>query len=227
MKKILLFGGLLSLVFLQASCDAEDLTITNQKQLRTASSTNSENPYDEIGMLYYNLLDIYLTSANTANSIENCAIELNRLLAASYLGQATIPINTDFTILINQIITDPEKELYIFISEMGLSLTVAAKINDLIGLVVSYTNNPYAETLTAINSFENEVLSHATLDFQEKEILLSVTSIFKVSIDDNRNKDKDWDLSVGNIVAITYGAIHSQQDAILMGLTTQLYQKQI
>lgn len=228
MKKILLCGVFLFLTALLSSCDNEELTSTHQQQFKktTTFPIGSENPYDEIGVLYNVLFDTYSTSENTADTIEDIAVEVNGLIAGySNLGQITIPINTWFTDWVEQIIYDPEHSLDIIVSEAGLPVKVKTKLDDLIGLASGVTTSNYQETLVDIISYEKGIITDVSLNLKEKEIILTVSSIVKYSLYDNGDrKDKDWDLSVGNIVATVYGATYSRQDALLMGLTTKIFQ---
>lgn len=227
MKKILLCGVLLCLITLMSSCDKEEITSTHQQQFKKVSfQMSSENPYDEVGLLYNVLFDTYLTLEHTVDSIEDIAIEVNRLITIyTSLEQTTIPVNSEFTDWIEQIVNNPEDELDVIVSETDLSIRAKAKLNNLINLVSGVTITNYDETLITIISYEKEIIIDVSLTLKEKEIILTVSSILKYSLYDNGDrKDKDWDLSVGNIVATVYGATHSRQDALLMGLTVKIFQ---
>lgn len=228
MKKILLCGVLVSSITLLSSCDSEELTSNHQQQLKKtmSPSTSSDNPFDAIGILYNVLFDAYAASNNRDDTIEGIAVKINELITGySNLEPTTITINAGFTDRVEQILNYPEHSLDIIVSEVGLSVRVKAKLNDLIELVSGVTTNDYPEILVDVISYEKGIITDVSLTPEEKEVLLTVSSIVKYSLYDNGDrKDKDWDLSVGNIVAAAYGAAHSGQDALLMGLTTKIFQ---
>jgi hypothetical protein len=229
MKKILLCGVLLSLVTLLSSCDNEELISTHQQELKKtmSPSTSSDNPFDAIGILYNVLFDAYVASNNRDDTIEGIAVKINELITGySNLEPTTIAINAGLTDRVEQILNYPEHSLDIIVSEVGLSVRVKAKLNDLIELVSGVTTNDYPEIGVDVISYEEDIITDESLTPEEKEVLLTVSSIVKYSLYDNGDrKDKDWDLSVGNIVATIYGAIHSSEDALLMALTTKIFQK--
>ncbi|MFA7445013.1 MAG: hypothetical protein WCY89_03640 [Flavobacteriaceae bacterium] len=227
MKKILLCGVLVSLITLLSSCDNEELTSSHQQQLKkTSPSTSSDNPFDAIGVLHNVLFDAYVASNNRDDTIEGIAVKINELITGySNLEPTTIAINAGFTDRVEQILNYPEHSLDIIVSEVGLSVRVKTKLNDLIELASGVTINDYPETGVDVISYEKGIITDVSLTPEEKEVLLTVSSIVKYSLYDNGDrKDKDWDLSVGNIVATAYGAAHSGQDALLMGLTTKIFQ---
>lgn len=230
MKKILLCGVLLSLIALLSSCDNEELTNNQQQQLKQTTSLRlcSENPYDEIGRLHDILFDNYLTSDNNADTIEEIATEVSNLITNSNSGQTTIPVNNEFIDWVEQILNNPEHSLEIIASETGLSVRATTKLNDFIELVSEATTNNNQEILIDIISYEKGVITDMSLTSKEKEVVLTTSSIVKYSLYNNGDrKDKDWDLSVGNIVATVYGATYSQQDALLLGLTTKIFQNHL
>jgi hypothetical protein len=228
MKKILLCGVLVSFITLLSSCDSEELTSNHQQQLKkTSPSVRSDNPFDTIGILYNVLFDAYAASNNRDDTIEGIAVKINELITGhSNLEPTTIAINAGFTDRVEQILNYPEYSLDIIVSEVGLSVRVKTKLNDLIELVSGVTTNDYPEIGVDVISYEEDIITDESLTPEEKEVLLTVSSIVKYSLYDNGDrKDKDWDLSVGNIVATIYGAIHSSEDALLMALTTKIFQK--
>ena len=227
MKKILLCGVLVSFITLLSSCDSEELTSSHQQQLKkTSPSVRSDNPFDAIGVLHNVLFDAYVASNNRDDTIEGIAVKINELITGySNLEPTTIAINAGFTDRVEQILNYPEHSLDIIVSEVGLSVRVKTKLNDLIELVSGVTTSGYPETGVDIISYEEDIITDVSLTPEEKEVVLTVSSIVKYSIYDNGDrKDKDWDLSVGNIVAAAYGAAHSGQDALLMGLTAKIFQ---
>ncbi len=227
MKKILLCGVLVSFITLLSSCDSEELTSNHQQQLKkTSPSARSDNPFDAIGVLHNVLFDAYAASNNRDDTIEGIAVKINELIIGhSNLEQTTIAINAGFTDRVEQILNYPEYSLDIIVSEVGLSVRVKTKLNDLIELASGVTTSGYPETGVDIISYEEDIITDVSLTPEEKEVVLTVSSIVKYSLYDNGDrKDKDWDLSVGNIVAAAYGAAHSGQDALLMGLTAKIFQ---
>jgi len=208
--------------------------VTNRNQLliisnnlKTASPLlNSDNPFDTIGVIHNELFEVYVTSNNSNNTLQEIAIEIIELINDnSALEKTSILINSAFTNQVQQILNYPENNLDTIILESGLSVASETRLNNLIALVSESTTIDYSETCADIISYEKEIIANVSLTPQEKEIILLVSAIVKYSLYDNGDRpDKDWDISVGNIVSIVYGAVLSPQDALLMGLTTKIFQ---
>lgn len=226
MKKTLLYGTLFMLGILLSNCDNEELINTKHQQFKTTTfPLTTSNPYDEIGELHNVLFDTYLATPNTSDTIEDIATEVNNLISLfANLPQTTISIDSLFTGKVEQFIRYPEQSLDTIVSQIGLSTTAKSKLLNLIEITSGITTTDINEALFQVVTFEEQIFSNTILSTREKEIIFKVSSIAKYSLYDNGDrKDKDWDLSVGNIVASTYGANNNSQDALLLALTVKIY----
>lgn len=224
MKKILLCGALLALGTLLSSCNNEELT-SSKHQFKIATLSIGTNLYDEVGELHNVLFDLYSSPANSPETIESIATEVNQLISNyTNLPQTTIPIDSLFSDKLEQFIHYPQQSLDTIVSQIGLSTLAKSKLLNLIEITSGATTTDINEALLEVVAFEEQILSDTILSLGEKEIILTVSSIAKYSLYDNGDrKDKDWDLSVGNIVATIYGAANSSQDALLFALTSKIY----
>ena len=227
MKKILLMGALLFLISFHSSCDNEELTIisnSHSKKTRTIL-IDSENPFDELGEIHNVLFDLYSPPPNFQKDIEVIANEVNYLLSNyTNLQPSTITIDSLFVEWFEEIIYYPEQSLDTIISQSELSTLAETKLLNLIEITSGTTTTDINEALLEIISFEENIIMDIILLTKEKEIILMVSAIAKYSIYDNGDrKDKDWDLSVGNIVATINGAVNNNHNALLFALIAKIY----
>src|SRR5690554_445498 len=171
MKKILSSVALLFLITLHSSCEKEEITNTHlHQQLKTTTTfpLASANPYDELGELHNELFDIYLTSANTAYSIEDIATEVNYLISTtSNLKQTSIQIDSLFTGWVEQILNNPEHSLDNIVSQAGLSPATKSKFVNLIELASGVITANLHEALNAIISSEEDTIIDESLSTRE------------------------------------------------------------
>lgn len=227
MKKILLMGALLFLISFHSSCDNEELTIisnSHSKKTRTIL-IDSENPFDELGEIHNVLFDLYSPPPNFQKDIEVIANEVNYLLSNyTNLQPSTITIDSLFVEWFEEIIYYPEQSLDTITSQSELSTLAETKLLNLIEITSGTTTTDINEALLEIISFEENIIMDIILSTKEKEIILMVSTIAKYSIYDNGDrKDKDWDLSVGNIVATINGAVNNNHNALLFALIAKIY----
>lgn len=227
MKKILLMGALLFLISFHSSCDNEELTIisnSHSKKTRTIL-IDSENPFDELGEIHNVLFDLYSPPPNFQKDIEVIANEVNYLLSNyTNLQPSTITIDSLFVEWFEEIIYYPEQSLDTITSQSELSTLAETKLLNLIEITSGTTTTDINEALLEIISFEENIIMDIILSTKEKEIILMVSAIAKYSIYDNGDrKDKDWDLSVGNIVATINGAVNNNHNALLFALIAKIY----
>jgi hypothetical protein len=132
-------------------------------------------------------------------------------LNANYIPESLLSIDT-----VQQLSID---DLNLSISQSGLSSGAQSLLLNCINglLYLKAQDASYDEAYAYLVNFEASVLA-SNLSSYEKEILLSTLSIVRYDIYNTsarKKKDRDWELSVGNFMATTYGAKKSMPNAII------------
>lgn len=226
MKNFQFYRMLVCIVLIISSCTPEEIPSTHY-QFQSKSIVfpiESRNMYDEIGHMYLELYDYYYLSELSPASIEDLAYSIDSLITThTSLPPTSIPIDSNFSSTLNRLIKFPESSLDSLSSNISLSTTTKSLINQITIATTVISDSNYSEIVSDIINLENNIVDNSFIVENEKIPLLILTSIIKYYIMDNGGqKDKDWDLSVGNIIAIYYGAVHSPQDALLVSLTLKI-----
>ena len=195
----------------------EQNPVTKKTGVENTIVSNASNPYDHIGEAYLSLLDNYESFEPKPESSSD-VIELLEAIGgnigfinADYTPENLLSIDT-----VQQLSVD---NLNLAISQSGLSSEAQSLlINCITGLLyLKEQDASYDEAYAYLVNFESAVLA-SILSPDEKEILLSTLSIVRYDIYNasaRKKKDRDWELSVGNFMATTYGAKKSLPNAII------------
>lgn len=190
---------------------------TKKTGLASNTVSNAANPYDHIGETYLSLLDHYESvdpkpesSSEVMELLETIGGNIG-FLSSDYTPESLLSIDT-----VQQLSID---NLNLALSQSGLSSEAQALLlNCITGLLeLKEQDAAYDEAYACLVSFESSVLA-SNLSSVEKQILLSTLSIVRYDIYNTsarEKKDRDWELSVGNFMATTYGAKQSLPNAII------------
>ncbi|KQB39835.1 hypothetical protein RC62_1529 [Flavobacterium aquidurense] len=236
MKKKTLIGIIIFPLFL-ISCTSQDsaevLTTTNKTSFQKpginlsglSGPENNTNPYDSVGRLHNEVLEIYLshtfdnalstntltedimneiqsiTSSNTINIVEDC--------------RSPFAYNT-----INALVTNPQNSAFDIIQNSVLTSSGKTSLTTFIDSVTGINSESYQDVYDFIKSYESEILSSTDLTNQDKRIILTTSSIVRYSVYYDMVKDRDWDTSVGNFIGGTVGALDSSLSPVTMALVT-------
>lgn len=234
MKKHILIG-ILIFPLIMISCTSEenieDLTIDKKDNFQRpgmilSGPENASNPYDSIGRLHNEVLEIYL-STNSDNSLsENLTEDIMaqvQLIACSGTINIAQDCNSSFAYnTINTIVTNPENSTVSIIENSILTPQGKADLRTLIDSLAAIKDESYQDIHGFITSYESEILSSTVLNNQDKRIILTTSSIARHSVYYDEIRDRDWDSSVGNIIGGTVGALNSSLSPVTMALVTGL-----
>jgi len=191
--------------------------ISKKSMISSIQVSNTDNPYDQSGEDYLLLLDNYesyepkpLNPAGVLNVLETIGDDLG-IIQAGYVPENLITIEN-----LQQLSSGSLSDA---VSQSGLSSQAQNKLvncfNGLLLLKQQYA--AYEEVYLYLVGYEATVQS-SNLSASEKEVILSTLSIVRYDIYDSserKRKDRDWELSTPNFVAITYGAIQSNSNAVI------------
>lgn len=190
MKKFLVC---LVLPFLIISCSTESefnpSESNNAKGLGLSADSpipqNSANPFDKKGKEYYDSVWIYLKNSKVPNA--------NQVIT----DQMKLTISSEELALI---IGDPENKLIATVESSSLSREAKIHLEQFVKTLLGRQNREYKTAYNDIVSYETALQESSTLNEQEKEIILTTTSITRYSLyaETEEHKDRDWETSVAN-----------------------------
>ncbi|KGO93662.1 hypothetical protein [Flavobacterium subsaxonicum] len=186
-----------------------------------ATPANTQNPYDFAGAAQNELLDLYLDGNYSYSSIEEVSEQVALLAIQHYTfgGQDTPPTISQEQIA--AILTNPSAALGAVATSPALSDTAAAAFSDFMVTLNAAQGATYEELYSLIISYEATVINNPAYSSTDKEVILTSTSIARYTIYyRKKRKDRDWDTSVGNIVAGASGAEENTISAVAMAVVT-------
>ena len=221
----------LSLFFAVISCSNDEIPLDTSSELATNSYSkfgdtlpqNSENPYDDAGRIQHEVLLSYYKGGSLASSLSG-TIQIVDSIANQ---------NSSYTsIKGSAIVVVPESRMLYLLSERdstlarvlrNLPISLYAK-QSLSGYVSSITtkvlnNDSYALIHDYSVDYEFDVVNDILLTTEEKELLLTTSSIARYSVFMKRKRPKkntepDWDWLTANLVGGAEGAVISSAEAI-------------
>lgn len=195
MKKIILC---IAVSFLIISCSAEEENRSEQSRSantyvsKIESPQNTENPFDQTGSEYYNLLHQYTTVYGYPVSSNNLANHMRYLVANS---QTTVDAITEESI--DLILAAPEAQLMAIIGNSSLSSVVKSNLKVFVTELIKRQEQGYDEIYNFIIAYENTLISDELLKQDERDTILKMTSISRYSLyADDRRKDRDWETAI-------------------------------
>jgi hypothetical protein len=222
------------LLFLFASCTTEEKDIVQEPVLKShvskasVSPSNPFNPYDGVGVLYAELMNIYYTKEiqhqqldTLFDSVEKIASGLPAFTTVS--GDYVSPTKT----AIDSILTAPNDRLAASIFDSRLSLVAQLRLSAFMDAALLYASDgsDYSVFYNHVTSFEFEVQTDFAYTPFDKQVLLISSSILRYTVyakkkRPKKNTDPEWDLMVGNITAAIEGAKISKGTAAVFALVT-------
>lgn len=247
MKSISLWIIVSSTLLFLISCSTDELSresnalkepnepIENRKAdfspLKESNAQNAKysiNPYDELGKMHNRILDAYwATHPNpNHNTIEEVYEAVQNLMNADMAEGTATELEPSFINHITDIINDPENSLNTIISNSHLTNSAKTSLHNFIDSLLLVQGSSYENIEQLIGSYEASIMTDSSLlNNEDKRVILTTTAIAQHSFYySKRRKDKDWETSVGNITAMTSGALDSSSAAIKMALVTGISQ---
>lgn len=227
--------------FLFISCDqtaSEEIgskKSTYSKISDTVSPVNFSNAYDFIGQEYEQVLNSYYAASNlpkdAASIIEKVNLEARKnvffdnLLLADY---NLIPQSS-----ISYLVSDGRTALDQIVSDLSLPSDAKATFNTFLSNVLLKVDNEddYMAIYSYVVMYESTVQDSVELSANEKEYILTVTSIIRHSVyarkkRPKKNTDLDWYWLTANFSGALEGAQLGQRHAILTSLKAGIIENQ-
>ena len=196
------------LSFATISCSTEsdvDPSLTsdsNLSKLNTKSQVphNNANPFEGRGKEYFDLLTIYLDNNKVPNSATEMTEQIQFMFqnydTKQYASRSTASLTSK---QVAMVLSEPEKQLIAILESCSLRLEVRKELIHFVQALLAQQYSEYLEQYNYIVSYETKILENTTMSADEKETILSVTSVSRYALYANsKHRDRDWEISVGN-----------------------------
>ncbi|MDI1256959.1 MAG: hypothetical protein PSV16_12755 [Flavobacterium sp.] len=176
---------------------------------------NQANDYDLAGQLYYDISEAYLPYENPAFSTAAIIGKVKTLANANpeFLAIKTAAYKSPSATQIDDFRNNPVAAMATVIATSSLGTQAKASVADFI-ITLMWFKDQQKDYNTVYNytiAYEAAVIGNSGLNTRESEILLTTASVARYAFyfaDTHRRKprDRDWDISIGHIVAALDGA---------------------
>lgn len=193
----------IAFLFLLVSCSTESDSSNNaDSDINSFVPENSKNPFDSKGKKYYDLLNLYQIN----NAVPNSAKELSQQIHfiskdfrdSNSINKRLLPITAEH---VTSIMDNPEETLLEIIESSTLSLGVKIELLGFVQTLIDQKNDDYEVVYAYIIAYESNIMQSSTLVQDEKDTILTVSSVSRYVIYAEARKDRDWETSVGNRIA--------------------------
>ena len=205
MKNLLLF---ISLSFFLNSCSTEDQidqtvvpeTTIAESFKASVMPQNRANYIDAVGENYTVALNEFNQHNDFPNSIKEMGNQI-RFLSKQFkpkrqTTKRIIPFTDD---MVQAIMNDPDNCMIAIVEDSSLSLGVKAGLIEFLQSLIGQREGDFISTYEFIVAYENTVIADSSIDVDEKDTLLTVTSISRYSLySEAERKDRDWETSVAS-----------------------------
>ncbi|WP_427874050.1 hypothetical protein [Flavobacterium sp. MMS24-S5] len=204
MKSLLLC---IAISFSMFSCtnDQESATelskdFKHESSFKVTDVANPNNPFDQIGLDYYNHLKNFELENGTVKSqsqlLEQLLYLTDRADKKRKTNKSVITITPE---MIAVILADPQNKLIELIDNASISISLKSNLTAFVGELVDKQNDDYDDVYNYIIDYEDSVISDSLLVEEEKDTILKVSAISRYSLyAEARKRDRDWETSVTN-----------------------------
>ncbi|SHN20708.1 hypothetical protein [Flavobacterium xinjiangense] len=233
MKNISLGLVILPLLIISCTNDTIDTTYAfdskasgkksekKESLLHNLTPENPANIYDYAGKLHNAFLDLYLSGNYQHNTIAQISKRIQKIANGNSDGtllklQPMVSKNLEE---IQKIVKNPEAALQDAISNASMADEAKNSLFNFMNAALFWENEEYEAIYQSIISYESSVINNDEFSDEDKQIILTVSSITRYSLYYNKKrKDEDWETSVGNRVGAVGGDVKSSFSTISRSL---------
>lgn len=232
------FCSLILTLFFACSSDAEyqQPSVHSNTQIAqvyriAAYPDNLDNPYEISGQLFSEIAEEYLDQEFNPDSTQIIINRVQSIANSNLTYYSLLPYNyeTPNSSVIDSILAIKNPAQYNIDQTSILSSQAELKLKNFLDTLSVFNGNKteVEVIITYIFSYESLIIADITFNQKEKEILLTTSSIvrhafFFAKRKPKKNKDKDWDISWGNMYAAAHGSKDSTAKAIIVALVAML-----
>jgi hypothetical protein len=208
MKNLLICS--ISLCFL-ISCSADsdvntfeiNDNVSSQSKILLFSPANKANPFDSKGKEYYDALIVYQKQNQFPNSITEITDQIRFVSSQFEKGRITSRSVISFNeTIVASIMSDPDNSMIQIVQSSLLVSAAKASLINFLQDLIAQRQLEFSIAYGYIVAYEDTVLESNTMSEDDKETILTVTSISRYSLySESERKDRDWEKSAGNRIA--------------------------
>lgn len=186
--------------------------------------SNPQNLFDGSGVLYEEIADLYDASHFNHTTMDQVIEAVDSLYTSHTLVVFGNPSPTldPYRSTISSLINNPSESITLIESSPNLGATAKSSLISFTNYLLLHKNDDYEDLYDGILNYEQSILSSGMYSPSEKQSMLTATSILRYSFFRKRRKDKDWETSVGNIVASIYGSSEGMATGIKISLVVEI-----
>ena len=211
---------------------SNDASFENDQRAKIAKKNNTSddsqaaniaNPFDNRGLAYLQLLDSY--EALNDKPLGNAEIIDIITLLATNMGIVDHYYDPAISLNITTIKLLSSTNLSGAIAGLPVSSVAQVRLQTLLGQlkVLKQQDAPYGDVYTTLLTMEQGI-QQSVLPSHDTEVLLTTLAIVRYSVYNKsrrKRKDRDWELSVGNVMATAYGAAVSTPNAVISSVASE------
>lgn len=199
-------------------------TTQNAHRITGMYPENAANGYDSAGQLHNDISEAYLASGTTAGTLATIIAQTEAIAFgnAEFLslkdGSYTSPDPTRLQYIMDNGTVSMDE----IISHSPMTAAGKASLTNFINTLMSYRDRQevYDTIYLFIMDYESGVLSNSSYTAVDKRIILTTSSISRyafyfASKHKRKPRDRDWDISMGNIVASIEDSESIAQDIVM------------
>ncbi|OIV40343.1 hypothetical protein [Flavobacterium johnsoniae] len=179
---------------------AEQTNTVHLSALKNYFPANSSNPFDLKGKKIYDALNDYYENNKTVNSTAELADQI-RCISEKFNEKGSwssrlIPFTDE---MVESIMADPDNSMITIVENSSLQTYAKTSLITFLQNFIIKRQQQFNITYSYIAGYESNVLDDAVFTTEERETVLTVTSISRYSLySEEERKDKDWDILIGN-----------------------------
>lgn len=186
---------------------------------------NAANDYDAAGQLHNDISESYLANGLVPTTTAAAIQQVQAIANSNIEYQSLVPSNyvSPTATRIDYIMNNQQSSTLDIIANSGMSLRAKLSLTTFLNTVMEYKSQgkDIDYLYPFIIDYETNTISDPALTAMDRKVILTTTSITRYGFyfaQKHRRKprDRDWDISWGNIVAGTEGSSESSAKAIMM-----------
>jgi hypothetical protein len=186
---------------------------------------NAANDYDAVGQLYDAISEQYLVSGLISTSTAGTIQQVEGIANLSSEYQSIVPgtYTSPSATRIDYIVSNQQLSTADIIANSGMSAKAKSSLTAFLNTLMDYKSQGkgITEMYPFIVNYESNVIADSVLTATDRKVILSTTSISRYAFSfagkhRRKPRDRDWDISWGNIVAGTEGSVDNSAKAIIM-----------
>ncbi|HEU4791360.1 MAG TPA: hypothetical protein VFS71_16855, partial [Flavobacterium sp.] len=164
---------------------------------------NMANPLDLKGKTFYEALELYHLKNRFPNSIDEITSQIKfvsaKMGSKTITSKSIIVFNDD---IVQSIMSDPDNMMVSIVQSSSLGSAAKTDLIVFLQNLISRRQLEFDVNYNFIVSYENTVILNQTFSADDKDTILTVTSISRYSLySESERKDRDWETSVGSKMA--------------------------